>query len=187
MMLSPVSRPSSLSAAERPGAMLSTEPPPEGITKPFASMFLSSPCSWQPSQLLDQEATKVAGCGMQPTKGGGRHGPRLSEADVVKLLQSRADWLSCRVLHCCSVDLVVLKVRLSPGSDGMAEDPADPTCATSRLPGPAGWRGVTQRLATKLSAIEGRSPQYCLVALASHSTVRLSRDYRPMEQIPIQR
>src|SRR5438105_139856 len=74
MMLSPVSRPSSLSAAERPGAMLSTEPPPEGITKASASMFLSSPRSWQPSQLLDQEATKVAGCGMQPTKGGGRHG-----------------------------------------------------------------------------------------------------------------
>jgi hypothetical protein len=39
---------------------------------------------------------------------------RLSEADVAKLLQSRANWLSCRMLHCCSVDLVVLKVRLLP-------------------------------------------------------------------------
>jgi hypothetical protein len=56
-------------------------------------------------------------------------GHRLSEADVVKLRQSRANWLSCRVLHCCSVDLVVRKVRLSPGSDRIADDPADPGCA----------------------------------------------------------
>src|ERR1700720_2356377 len=74
MMLSPVSPPSSLSAAERPGAMLKIEPPPGGTIKPFLAILRSSQHSWQPSQLLDKEATKVAGCGMQPTKGGGRHG-----------------------------------------------------------------------------------------------------------------
>jgi hypothetical protein len=58
----------------------------------------------------------------------------LSEADVVELLQSRANWLSCLVLHCCSVDLVVLKVRLSPGSDRIADHSADPGCAKSRHP-----------------------------------------------------
>jgi hypothetical protein len=51
--------------------------------------------------------------------------PGGSKPDVVKLLQSRANWLSCRVLHCCSVDLVVLKVRLLPGSDRVADDSAD--------------------------------------------------------------
>jgi hypothetical protein len=51
--------------------------------------------------------------------------------DVMKLLQSRANWVSCRVLHCCSVDPGLLKVRLPPGSDGMADDPADPGCARS--------------------------------------------------------
>ena len=45
--------------------------------------------------------------------------------DVVKLLQSRANLVSCRVLHCCSVDLVVLKVRLSPGRDRIADDSAE--------------------------------------------------------------
>jgi hypothetical protein len=44
-------------------------------------------------------------------------------ADVTKLLQSRAIWVSCRGLHCCSVDPGLLKVRLPPGSDGMADDP----------------------------------------------------------------
>jgi hypothetical protein len=57
---------------------------------------------------------------------------RLSEADVVKLLQSRANWLSCRMLHCCSVDLVVLKVRLSPGSDRIADHSAGPGCANAQ-------------------------------------------------------
>ena len=57
---------------------------------------------------------------------------RLSEADVVKLRQSRANWLSCRVLHCWSVDLVVRKVRLSPGSDRIADHSVDPDCAKSR-------------------------------------------------------
>jgi hypothetical protein len=52
----------------------------------------------------------------------------------VKLLQSRANWLSCRVLHCCSVDLVVLKVRLSPGGDRIADHSADPSCAISGPP-----------------------------------------------------
>ena len=51
--------------------------------------------------------------------------------DVVKLLQSRANLVSCRVLHCCSVDAGLLKVRLPAGSDGVADDPADPGCATS--------------------------------------------------------
>ena len=44
--------------------------------------------------------------------------------DVVKLLQSRANWVSCRVLHCCSVDPGLLKVRLSPGSDGTVTEGA---------------------------------------------------------------
>jgi len=57
--------------------------------------------------------------------------PMRAEADVVKQLQRRANWLSCRVLHCCSVDLVVRKVRLSPGSDRIADHSADPGCATS--------------------------------------------------------
>jgi hypothetical protein len=39
--------------------------------------------------------------------------------------------VSCRVLHCCSVDPGLLKVRLPPGSDGMVDDPADPGCANS--------------------------------------------------------
>ena len=43
MMLSPVSPPSSLSAAERPGAMLNTEPPSGGTTKPFAFIVRSLP------------------------------------------------------------------------------------------------------------------------------------------------
>jgi hypothetical protein len=68
---------------------------------------------------------------MQPTKGRLGTGHRLSEADVVKLLQSRANWLSCRVLHCCNVDLVVLGVRLSPGSDRIADHSGDPGCAIS--------------------------------------------------------
>jgi hypothetical protein len=37
------------------------------------------------------------------------------------------------VLHCCSVDLVVLKVRLSPGSDRIADHSADPDCANCGL------------------------------------------------------
>ena len=41
MILSPVSPASSLSAVERPGAMLKIEPPPGGTTKPFASTFVS--------------------------------------------------------------------------------------------------------------------------------------------------
>ena len=53
--------------------------------------------------------------------------------DMVKLLQSRANWVSCRVLHCCSVDPGLLKVRLPPGSGGMADDPADPGCANCGL------------------------------------------------------
>jgi hypothetical protein len=40
-----VSPPSSVSAAERPGAMLNIEPPPGGTTKPFAFIFTSSQCS----------------------------------------------------------------------------------------------------------------------------------------------
>ena len=44
--------------------------------------------------------------------------------DVVKLLQSRANWVSCRVLHCCSVDPGLLKVRLSLGSDGTVTEGA---------------------------------------------------------------
>jgi len=45
--------------------------------------------------------------------------------DVVKLLQRQANWVSCRALHCCSVDPGLLKVRLSPGSDRIADDAAD--------------------------------------------------------------
>jgi len=52
-------------------------------------------------------------------------GHRLPEADVVKLLQRRANWLSCRVLHCCSVDSGSLKVGLHPGSEQIADDSAD--------------------------------------------------------------
>src|SRR5215472_7092265 len=40
MMLSAVSPPTSLSAAERPGAMLNIDPPPGGTTKPFVSIAL---------------------------------------------------------------------------------------------------------------------------------------------------
>ena len=66
------------------------------------------------------------GAGCNGSKGAaGTRRARLSEADVMKLLQSRANWLGCRVLHCCSVDLVVLKVRLSPGSDRIADVSAD--------------------------------------------------------------
>ena len=65
-----------------------------------------------------------AGCN-GPKRATGTRRARLSEADVMKLLQSRANWLGCRVLHCCSVDLVVLKVRLSPGSDRIADVSAD--------------------------------------------------------------
>jgi hypothetical protein len=42
MMLSPVSPPSSLSAADRPGAIFNTEPPPGGTTKPFLSIVMTS-------------------------------------------------------------------------------------------------------------------------------------------------
>src|SRR6266446_761820 len=42
MMLSAVSLPTSLSAAERPGAMLSIDPPPGGTTKPFPLIAFSS-------------------------------------------------------------------------------------------------------------------------------------------------
>src|SRR5580700_11975062 len=132
MMLSPVSPPSNLSAAERPGAMLSTEPPPEGITKPFASMFPSSPVRGNRHSFWIKKQPKSPGAGCNRPKGAAGTGHRLSEADVVKLLQSRANWLSCRVLHCCSVDLVVLKVRLSPGSDRIADHSADPGCANKR-------------------------------------------------------
>ena len=45
--------------------------------------------------------------------------------DVVKLLQRQANWVSWRALHCCSVDPGLLKVRLSPGSDRIADDAAD--------------------------------------------------------------
>jgi hypothetical protein len=54
--------------------------------------------------------------------------------DVVKLLQNRANWVSYGVLHCCSVDVGLLKVRLAPGSDRTADDSADPGCATSGHP-----------------------------------------------------
>jgi hypothetical protein len=68
---------------------------------------------------------KSPGAGCNESKGAAGTGHRLSEANVVKLLQSRANWLSCRVLHCCSVDLVVLKVRLHPDIDQIADDSAD--------------------------------------------------------------
>jgi hypothetical protein len=64
-----------------------------------------------------------AGCNGSKRAAGTGH-RRLSEADVVKLLQSRANWVSCRVLHCCSVDPGLLKVRLSPGSDGTVTERA---------------------------------------------------------------
>src|SRR5580700_6542876 len=120
MMLSPVSPPSSLSAAERPGAMLKIEPP-GGTIKPFLSILRSSRCSWRSSQLLDQDSTGVV---RAPDATDQRGRPaRLFlgcvKPDVVKLVQSRANWVSCRVLHCCSVDPGLLKVRLPPGSDGM--------------------------------------------------------------------
>jgi hypothetical protein len=42
MTLSAVSPPTSLSAAERPGAMLNIDPPPGGTTNPFALIAFSS-------------------------------------------------------------------------------------------------------------------------------------------------
>src|SRR5262245_24806780 len=54
MMLFPVSPPSSLSTAERPGAIVNIEPSPGGTIKPFGSILISSPCLWRSSQLLDQ-------------------------------------------------------------------------------------------------------------------------------------
>ena len=51
--------------------------------------------------------------------------------DVVKLPQSRANWVSYGVLHCCSVEVGLLKVRLAPGSDRTTDDSVDPGCVTS--------------------------------------------------------
>ena len=90
-------------------------------------MFVATVTAWIRKQ------PKSPGAGCNRPKGAAGTGHRLSEADVVKLLQSRANWSSCRVLHYCTVDLVVLKVRLSPGSDRIADDSADPGCATSGL------------------------------------------------------
>jgi hypothetical protein len=45
--------------------------------------------------------------------------------DVVKLLQRRANGVSCQGVARCSVDPGLRKVRLSPGSDRIADDSAD--------------------------------------------------------------
>ena len=86
--------------------MLKIEPPPGGTTKPFASTFVSSPMF----------VTIVTAFGLRSNQS--RRVPDATDqrgrpARVVlgcpkpmsmKLLQSRANWVSCRVLHCCSVD-----------------------------------------------------------------------------------
>ena len=112
--------------------MLKTEPLPGGTIKPFRVYFRVLPAFMvivTVFGLRRNQGRQGAGCNRPKRMAGTGH--RLSEADVVKLRQSRANWLSCRVLHRCSVDLVVRKVRLSPGSDRIADHSADPGCARS--------------------------------------------------------
>src|SRR5271157_2213446 len=63
MMLSPVAPPSSLSAADRPGAMLNTEPPPGGTTTPFVSIVMDSQCSFELPQIPGDFAARIARSG----------------------------------------------------------------------------------------------------------------------------
>jgi hypothetical protein len=119
--------------------MLNTEPPPGSTRKPFASIFRSSRCCgdrhcfWIKAQHRSPDATDRAALSNLASQRGrparivlGRLKP-----DVVKLLQSRANWMSYGVLHCCSVDVGLLKVRLAPGSDRTTNESADPGCANS--------------------------------------------------------
>ena len=92
-----------------------------------------------------QPKSPGAGCN-GPKRAAGTRRARRSEANVVKLLQSRANWVSCRVLHCCSVDPRLLKsgyhqvatgsqttrqIRVVPISDSCtaADSPVRRSCA----------------------------------------------------------
>jgi hypothetical protein len=110
-----------------------SQPPPSGTTGPFIPNLFGSRRN---QSRRAPDATDRATLSNPASQRGraarivlGRPKP-----DVVKLLQSRANWVSYGVLHCCSVDVGLLKVRLAPGSDRTTDDSADPGCAKSGTP-----------------------------------------------------
>src|SRR5271168_1461668 len=92
MMLSPVSPPSSLSAADRPGAMLNIEPPPGGTTNPFISIIMTSEYSFDIPQIRDgfrpeslvrafcTNGKSRAACSRRSNQGSARYNPEATSS-----------------------------------------------------------------------------------------------------------